>query len=61
MRPASFATRILAGYPHGLFALFEETGLVHHQHPALLLAQMLDYVPAQVVADGVGVPAGRVQ
>ena len=30
-------------------------------HPALLLAQVLYHVGAQVVADGVGVPAGGVQ
>src|SRR3712207_1854520 len=42
-------------------ALLQETRLIHHQHPAVLLAQMFDDVFTQVVTHGVGIPASGVQ
>jgi hypothetical protein len=41
-------------------ALLEEAGLIHHQHPTRV-AQVLDHIVAQVVADLVSVPAGMVE
>jgi hypothetical protein len=46
---------VLAFDPDGLGALLEVAGLVHHQH-RLVLAQVLDHVVAEVVADLVVVP-----
>jgi len=47
--------RVLALHPHGGGALLEVPGLVHHQHRPRI-AQMLDQVVAEVVADRVVVP-----
>ena len=47
--------RVLALHPHRGGALLEEAGLVDHQHPGRV-AQVLDHIGAQVVADQVRVP-----
>src|SRR5215208_8344122 len=52
---------VLAGHPYALLALLQETGLVHDEHPARLLREVLEHVFAQVVANLIGVPPGGVQ
>jgi len=46
---------VLALHPHGLGALLQVAGLVHHQHRPRV-AQMLDQVGAEVVTHPVVVP-----
>jgi hypothetical protein len=46
---------VLALHPHRGGALLREPGLVHHQHRSWI-AQVLDHIGAQVVADPVGIP-----
>ena len=53
----SGGARVLALHPHRGGALLEEPGLVGHQHSARV-AQVLDYISAQVVADQIRVPVG---
>src|SRR3712207_1247423 len=52
---------VLAGNTYALLTLLQETGLVHEEHPALLVGEVLHYVLAQVVAYEVGIPLRRVQ
>jgi hypothetical protein len=52
-RPA----RVLTLHPDRGRALLEEPGLVHHQHRAWI-AQVLQDVGAQIIADQVGIPLG---
>ena len=58
MRPA--VPRVLALHAGRLVALLEKAGLVEHQH-GVGIAQMLDDIGPQIVADGIGVPAHAAQ
>jgi hypothetical protein len=46
---------VLALHPNGSRALLEVAGLVHHQH-RLGVAQVLGEIPADVIAQRVGIP-----
>jgi hypothetical protein len=60
-RVARGAAGVPAGHPDALFALLlQEAGLVEDERAALFVAQMLDYVLPEVVADRVGIPFGGV-
>jgi hypothetical protein len=51
---------VLALHPGRAVTLLDEAGLIHHQH-RVRVAQVLDDIVAQVVADPVGVPPGAVE
>jgi hypothetical protein len=59
--PLTRRARVLAGYPNRLLTLLQKASLIHDEYSAILLAQMLDDVFKQVVADGICVTAGGVQ
>jgi hypothetical protein len=53
--------RVLASHPNRLLAFLQKASLIHDEYPALLLAQVLDDVFAQVVTDGIGIPASSIE
>jgi len=52
---ASGGSRVLALQPTGLAALLQQASLVEHQH-RLLIAQVFDYLGAQIIAYQIGLP-----
>jgi hypothetical protein len=58
---APHAATVLRGYSARGSPLLGKVRLVDHEDPALGVAQVLDHVGAQVVADSLGVPDGRVE
>jgi hypothetical protein len=46
---------VLALHTHRVDSLLEVPGLVNHQH-SIRVAQVLDHIPAKVIADQVGIP-----
>ena len=52
---AAGSTGVLAFDARRLVALLEKAGLIEHQH-GVRIAQVLDYIGAQIIAHGVGIP-----
>jgi hypothetical protein len=51
---------VLASHPDRLGALLAEPGLIDHQHRSRI-AEVLDHIAAQLVADRISIPAGLIQ
>src|SRR3954462_10225405 len=59
--PLASRARVLASHPYAFLAFLQETGLVHDEHPAPLISEVLHDVVSEIVAHEVRLPAGIVE